>query len=214
MWWMRPRLAWLLLPLVLLGACGSDSPDVPKATGRAASGAAPAWRAPADPVDRARAAKLEPEVRETLKFHAHTHLDVFFNGKSIVVPAGIGINIADPGVKKFKGTTGTAYGRIDGCDQPCISPLHTHEPDGILHTESADTAPNTLGQFFAEWGVALDTKCVGEYCAPETDLAVFVDGKRFRGDPASIRLTDRKEIAILIGTPPPDIPTTADFAGA
>ena len=29
----------------------------------------------------------------------HAHLDVFVNGKPVTVPAGIGINIHDPGVQ-------------------------------------------------------------------------------------------------------------------
>lgn len=36
---------------------------------------------------------------------------------------------------------------------PCISPLHTHDTTGSLHTESATAVPNRLGQFFTEWGV-------------------------------------------------------------
>jgi hypothetical protein len=47
----------------------------------------------------------------------------------------------------------------------------------FLHTESAVTSPNTLGQSFTEWDVALDAGCVGDYCAPETTIEVFVDGE-------------------------------------
>jgi hypothetical protein len=155
-----------------------------------------------------------PEVKEHLAFHAHAHLDVFVDGKPIVVPAGIGINTSDPGVHRFDGVDGSVgYGDIETCDQPCISALHTHDPDGILHTESAIATPNTLGQFFTEWGVALSKTCVGEYCSP-TPIAVYLDGKLYSGDPSVIELTDRLEIAIVIGTPPAQIPSTADFTGA
>jgi hypothetical protein len=41
-----------------------------------------------------------------------------------------------------------------------------------------------------------------------------VNGKRCSGDPRATLLTDRKEIAIVIGTPPKKIPKTADFSGA
>ena len=209
------RLALLLVPFVLLSACGgSGSDDAGKATGRTAAGAAPTWAAPSDPLDRARAAGLEPEVRETLTHHVHGHLDVFFNGTAVAVPGGIGINTSDPGVKSYDDPLGKGYGRIDGCDQPCISPLHTHVPDGILHTESASAVPNTLGQFFTEWGVRLDSKCVGDYCRPTTDVAIFVNGKALRGNPTGIKLTDRKEIAIVIGRPPTKVPSKADFSQA
>ncbi|MEY2467391.1 MAG: hypothetical protein QOF21_89 [Actinomycetota bacterium] len=209
------RLTVLLVSLLLLSACGSDSDSEKEATGRTAAGDAPVWAAPADPLERTRAAGLEPELRETLTHHAHSHLDVFFNGTAVLVPGGIGIATTDPGVKRFDDDPkGTGYGGIEGCDQPCISPLHTHGPDGILHTESADAEPRTLGQFFTEWGVALDSKCVGEYCNPTTDVAIYVNGKAFRGDPAGIKLTDRKEIAIVIGRPPAKVPSAGDFSGA
>ncbi len=209
---MRGR-ALLLLPLLVLSACGSSGSD-DKPSGRTAAGDAPAWAAPTDPLDRTRAAKLEAEVRETLKFHVHAHLDVFFNGKAVVVPAGVGINTTDPGVKRFDGPKGAGYGGIEGCDQPCISPLHTHDPDGVLHTESADSTPNTLGQFFTEWGLRLNAKCVGDYCRPTTDVTIYVNGKAFGGDPAGIKLTDRKEIAIVIGRSPAKVPSVGDFSGA
>ena len=107
----------------------------------------------------------------------------------------------------------TGYGGIDPpCDQPCISPLHTHLPTGILHTESATDVDNTLGEFFTEWGVTLDDKCVATYCAPRDKIAVYVDGKPVTTDPREIALTDHKEIAIIIGTAPDTIPDSADFS--
>jgi hypothetical protein len=170
-----------------------------------AHGAVP-WPVPANPLRLAVAAGLKPERHETLIHHVHSHLDVFVNGKPIRVPAGIGINIHDAGVKIFKAPDGSkAYGGINLCRTPCISPLHTHDDTGILHTESASPVPNRLGQFFTEWGVALTPTCVGGYCHL-TSPHVFVDGKPFAGDPRGIVLIDHKEIAIVIGTPPKKIP--------
>jgi hypothetical protein len=83
------------------------------------------------------------------------------------LPAGIGINIDDPDVHRFQEPDGSvSYGGITLCPQPCISPLHTHDETGIIHTESASPEPNTLGQFFIVWGVSLSDSCVGEY-SPE-----------------------------------------------
>jgi hypothetical protein len=178
-----------------------------------AKGAAP-WPAPAGPLRLAVAAGLQPERKETLIHHVHSHLDVFVNGKPIRVPAGIGINIHDRGVKTFAAADGSkAYGGINLCNAPCISPLHTHDRSGILHTESASSVPNRLGQFFIEWGVALTPTCVGGYCGLASPH-VYVNGKLYAGDPRGISLTDRKEIAIVIGTPPKRIPSTADFSSA
>jgi hypothetical protein len=142
-------------------------------------------------------------------------LDVFVDGQPALVPAGIGIVIDDPAVKEFPSELGTDYGGIpqEGCENPCISPLHTHSADGVLHTESAVTSPNTLGQFFAEWEVLLNADCVGSYCAPETTIGVFIDGEPYEGNPADIELVDEREIAIVVGSPPAEVPSEFDFSG-
>jgi hypothetical protein len=171
------------------------------------------WPAPADPMELTVAAGLVPETVEKLAFHVHAHLDVFVDGKPVIVPAGIGIDTTSPGVKSFSEADGsTSWGGIEGCPEPCISPLHTHAQFGILHTESATPVPNRLGQFFTEWDVALTATCVGDYCSPETPIAFYVNGQPHTGDPAAIELADGKEIAIVIGTPPAQIPSTADFS--
>ena len=110
-------------------------------------------------------------------------------------------------------TFGSSYGGIpeEGCEQVCISPLHTHDPDGVIHTEAPSEARFTLGQFFVELAVPLDASCVDEFCTPDVPVAVFVDGQRHSGNPADIVLRDGQEIAIVIGTPPDEIPDT--FSG-
>ena len=197
------------------GSVGSVAPPTP--SGAPASPAVRPkllWPAPSDPLERTVAAGLEPAPKEFLINHVHAHLDVFIDGEAILVPAGIGINIEDPEVRKFDLPDGTvSYGGIEMCAQPCISPLHTHDESGIIHTESSDPKPHTLGQFFVEWGVELSETCVGEHCAP-TPIAVYIDGERYEGDPRAIELTDRKVIVIVVGTPPAVIPSTADFSNA
>ncbi|MEK6276381.1 MAG: hypothetical protein AABM30_13780 [Actinomycetota bacterium] len=127
----------------------------------------------------------------------------FFNGDHVVVPAGIGINTRDPAVQ----ADATGVGLLQEGKKPCISPLHTPTPDGVLHTETKTPAPNTLGQFFVEWGVALGAGQVGEYSDTRTALAFYVDGEAFEGDPRKIELSDGKEIAIVIGSAPDEIPS-------
>ena len=128
------------------------------------------WPAPQDPLDRTVAAGLEPARKEFLIHHVHAHLDVFVDGEPVVVPSGIGINIDDPEVRRFdEPGDSVGYGGIERCRRPCISPLHTHDETGIIHTESKSPEPNTLGQFFTEWGVRLSASCVGEHCSPERD---------------------------------------------
>ena len=201
------------------GGCAGAGDGSPASTaqpepepGSPAAAAVVLWPAPPNPMDLTVAAGLEPAPKEFGTNHVHAHLDVFVDGKPIVVPAGIGINIDDPQVRRFDEPDGSvSYGGIELCSAACISPLHTHYATGILHTESASPEPNTLGQFFTEWDVALTDSCVGEYCKPEP-IAVYVNGEPVSGDPRAIQLTDRTEIAIVIGTPPPEIPKTADFS--
>ncbi|MDQ1481832.1 MAG: hypothetical protein QOI44_2693 [Actinomycetota bacterium] len=195
--------------LVLVGgACSSSS-----SSGGATKSQKVVWPAPADPMARARAAGLVPDTHETLVHHVHAHLDVFVNGEAVTVPAGIGINIHDPAVHSSDIAGAKAYGGIDpACKTACISPLHTHSVTGVLHTESPTVVDNTLGEFFTEWGVKLDAKCVRNYCKPATKIAIYVNGKPFTGDPRAIDLSDHKEIAIVIGTPPAEIPSTGDFS--
>jgi len=185
----------------------SQAPVAPRATPTAL------WAAPSNPMELAWAAGLEPETVEHLEFHVHAHLDIFLDGRPVLVPSGIGINIQDPGVTTFPESDGSvSYGGIrTPCASPCISPLHTHWVFGVLHTESATPVPNTLGQFFIEWGVELSETCVGEHCSPAEKVAFYVNGKPYAGDPAAIELADLTEIAIAIGTPPAVIPSTGNF---
>lgn len=212
---MLRRVSLVTVAALCLAACSSASKgaDGPSTTTRPvpAKEAAP-WPAPADAMARTRAAGLIPKPFETLQHHVHAHLDVFVDGVRETVPAGIGINVNDPAVHKGEIDGGPAYGGIDPpCDQPCISPLHTHAESGILHTESPVNVDNTLGELFVEWDVTLTDKCVGGYCTPDWKIAYYVRGKPYTGDPREITLTNFKEIAIVIGTPPAEIPTTADF---
>jgi hypothetical protein len=200
----------LVIAVAALAGCGGsvDAPEGVEAAPRPATGAVP-WPVPPDPLELTRKAGLVPETHEYLQYHVHAHLDVFVNGEPVDVPAGLGIAIDDPAVHHFDDGS---YGGIDPpCAEPCISPLHTHDVTGVLHTETKDPTPNTLGQLFTEWDVALDGNCVGGYCEPEASVLVYVDGRMYEDDPAGIELTDRKEIAIVIGTPPAAIPASYSF---
>jgi hypothetical protein len=193
----------------------STAASAPSGPGGSASAGPIVWPAPPDPMGLAVKAGLTPQPKEFLENHVHAHLDVFVDGRPVAVPAGIGIKIDDPAVQVDDLPDGTKrYGGIELCNEPCISPLHTHGVDGILHTESASSVPNTLGEFFIEWGVAFDESCVATFCAPATPVAIYLDGKLATGDPRAIQLTDHLEIAVVIGTPPAVIPSTADFSNA
>jgi hypothetical protein len=155
-------------------------------------------------------AGLTPDKKEFADYHIHAHLDVFVNGQPVVIPGGIGIETSDPAVKQ---NGEDHFGGIppEGCQQVCISPLHTHDVDGFLHVEAPLEAGFTLGQFFEEMAIRLDATCVDELCAPDAPAVVYIDGLPHAGNPADIILRDLQEIAIVIGTPPEVIPDT--FSG-
>jgi hypothetical protein len=191
------RRAAALVLLMLLVACASpadpDAGSSPSPTNEPIE----LWPLPDDPMALAREAGLKPETTEKLEYHVHAHLDVFKDGEPVLVPGGIGIDTSDPAVKDFGGGD---YGLSEECADPCISPLHTHGPDGVLHTESATREPNTFGQFLIEWDVELPS-----------GTKVYVDGDEYTRDVHDIELSDGKEIAVVIGSPPSEIPS--EFTG-
>jgi hypothetical protein len=195
---MAPRIAAVCVVLALAGCGGGGGGG-----GNEAEGSPPNWPAPPNPMALTVKAGLVPERAEFLQYHVHAHLDVFFNGDRVTVPAGIGIDTTNPAVVSDE----LGVGLKGECDEPCISPLHTHATDGVLHTETKTPQPNSLGQFFIEWDIRLDSSCVGEFCDPETSVAIYVDGEAYDGDPREIELSDGKEIAVVIGSAPDEIPS-------
>jgi hypothetical protein len=122
-----------------------------------------------------------PYAEEMLSVHYHAHLDINADGKAVEVPPYIGYVVS--------------CGKASA-----LAPLHTHQQDGIIHIENSVPATFVLGQFFVEWGVRLTKDCVGGLCAGKgKEIAFFVDGKRFTGDPGSIVLKRHEEIAIEYG---------------
>jgi hypothetical protein len=138
---------------------------------------------------------VQCQAGEQLVEHVHTHLTLFVNGQSRVIPYGIGI----PGAEAVQ----TAHGPFVETGS-CFYWLHTHQEDGIIHVESPSLGTSfNLGQFFAEWGVPLSSKQLG----PATGkLTVFftAPGKKvgiYKGNPANLPLGNHYQIQIDVGTP-------------
>ena len=92
-----------------------------------------------------------------------------------------------------------------------ISPLHTHDQSGVVHIEAETPADFTIGQFFSEWAVRLTNDCVGGYCKPRVPWRVVVNGQDWTDDPNNIVLHGHDEIALVIGSPPADVPASFAF---
>jgi hypothetical protein len=160
----------------------SCTPTAPAATvdGYAGTmtGDGPWTRNCADLAQRLTVLRLLPyDPRE--RVHRHTHLDLFVDGKRRTVPAGVG---------------------LDQTDTP-VSPVHTHNPDGIVHVESPVDRAYSLAEFFAVWGLRTTGGCLGGYC-PTGDRAlhVFVNGSEVAPDLAAVKIVDKREITVSYGT--------------
>jgi hypothetical protein len=122
-------------------------------------------------------------------YHVHTHLSVFVDGVLRPLPAGVGI-VSPVAVS-------TAHGPFYEANR-CYYWLHVHAQDGVIHIESPSVRTYTLGQFFDVWRQPLTATQVG----PVTGmLTVYVNGRRYGGDPASILLGSHEDIQIDVGTP-------------
>jgi hypothetical protein len=89
-------------------------------------------------------------------YHVHAALRVYVNGKQVPVPAKIGI---EP-------------------EATSLASLHTHDASGVIHIESSEPYPFTLGQLFTIWGVEFTATQLGSYVAGAGNvLAVYANGK-------------------------------------
>ena len=170
---------------VVLAACGSDKKDASGPAGATSTDSKPAassvsWPAPADASAQVKAAGLPMLGQEGQTLHIHSHLDVYVDGKTVTVPAEVGIDLA----------------------KQQISPLHTHDTSGVVHIESPVKKDFTLGEFMTEWNVPISTTGLGPLkTGGGKELHIYVNGKEQAGDPAALKLAAHDEIAVVYGAP-------------
>jgi hypothetical protein len=129
---------------------------------------------------------IKCDKTEHFNFHYHAHLDIFINGVSYTVPAGIGIKPAE-----------------------CIYWLHTHDISGIIHVESPDNRSFTLGQFFDIWGKKFNNTQIFDFAIDNTQnqsLAVYINGTKVNSQYPDIPLHNHQYITIVYGKHPSEIP--------
>ena len=175
--------AAVLTGVVLLAACGSDAKNSTESTPRQddkPGAASVSWPAPADPSAQVKAAGLPMLGQEGQVLHIHSHLDVYVDGRTVTVPALIGIDEA----------------------RQQISPLHTHDTTGVVHIESPVKRDFTLGEFMTEWNVPISKGALGPLkTGGGKELHVYVNGQEQAGDPSALKLAAHAEIAIVYGSP-------------
>lgn len=124
-------------------------------------------------------------------FHIHAHLDVMVDGKSAIVPAGIGIK-----------------------QNECLYWLHTHDASGVIHIESPQQMTFTLGQFIQVWdntpGISPKFE---ELINADKNFKVIVNGFAYKDNFDKIPLKAHDEIVIVSGNVPPSVPNSYEFGG-
>ncbi len=173
--------------LLVLAIRGSQGPARLEARG------APPWPAPVSARVPAgvHAAGLSLTATPGYVVRFAVHLDVIVNGRQVTVPAGIGID---------------ARRRL-------IAALYTSDTSGIIHVDSDnDGSVFTLGQFFDEWQVALTPEHLGGLRTSRDDsVAVYLNGSRFAGRPASVLLMPHLAIAVTYRPGAAAVPASYPF---
>ncbi|MGI0022247.1 MAG: hypothetical protein ACRD9Q_05225 [Nitrososphaeraceae archaeon] len=81
----------------------------------------------------------ENKTSNKIIMHIHSNLNVTNNGKSLIVPDGVGINSTlwnDHSLDIFGTERKTT---IFGMITPAMSPLHTHDSSGTIHANQPNT---------------------------------------------------------------------------
>jgi hypothetical protein len=117
---------------------------------------------------------------EQLAYHEHARLTLMVDGKPVPVPGNIGIR------------------------PNCISWLHTHRDDGVIHVEAPEPRTYRLGDFFRVWGRSLDSPAlIGSTTDTARRLAAYVNGQRYNGPPETIPLERNVVIVLHYSAPSP-----------
>jgi hypothetical protein len=130
--------------------------------------------------------------RPTLGGRFGVHVEVFGANRVVIVPAGIGVR---PPVR-------ISAGRISSAR--CYGALVTLEPTGLVLARPGRTM--SLGDLFRAWGQPLSRRRLASFTGR---LAVFLNGRWWRGRPESVPLLRHAEIVAEIG---PYIPPHATYA--
>jgi hypothetical protein len=118
------------------------------------------------------------------------HVEVFAANRVLLLPAGIGAQ--------------QPWAKLDGriTSAPCYGALVTLDPTGLVLVRSG--ARLTLADLFRSWGEPLSRTRLTSFSAPAgSQVAVFVDGRRWNAGAASVPLARHAEIVLEVGPPVP-----------
>jgi hypothetical protein len=130
------------------------------------------------------------QTGEQVAYHVHAHLQILDAGRTVTLPANVGIR-----------------------DDLCLYWLHTHDTSGIIHIEAPHSLRPTLGTFFDIWGMPLTRRAMGPAKVRNgQSIRVYVDRRPYRGNPRRILLGAHTLVTIEIG-PPFQTPQGFNFDG-
>lgn len=129
---------------------------------------------------------------QTVRYHIHIHVNIFVNGRQVLIPAGAGI----PAPRLVEHLADGVF--MDNSLNGCLYWLHVHTYDGIIHVESPYKSTFTLGQFFDIWQQPLGRDQVG---AARGTVVAFVNGTRFTGSPRDVPLLPHAVVQLDVGSP-------------
>lgn len=118
---------------------------------------------------------------QILKMHTHSQLSIVVDERAIGIPANIGI---DPTL--YRNHTLDIYGVREPQQ---ISPLHTHDSEGLIHIESTEIRPFTLGEFLDVWGLNF---------AGREGILIVNDGQAIEIDYRNHVLSDGEKIVLSV----------------
>jgi hypothetical protein len=117
------------------------------------------------------------------QYHAHALISIYKDGQRLAVPANIGRNAN------------------------CNYELQTADKSGVVHIQSSAAKTFTLGQFFAVWGQSLSADTVaGLVGKPSYYIIDNQTITQYTDDPQNIELKPHREVLIVTGTPPTQVP--------
>ena len=203
-----PRLAALIIAAAIVAGCGMAH-RTPSSEARPSNPSAPAATAiPSALLSEARPIGVGPRFQlpatgpvtggclPALGARVGVHVEVFAANRVVLLPAGIGTRPPRTWLT----------GRITGAD--CYGALVTLDPTGLVLVRPGTRL--TVAALFRSWGQPLSaTQLTSFRAAAGTRVAVFVDGRPWRGAPGAVPLTPHAEIVLEVG---PHVPPHSAYA--
>jgi hypothetical protein len=188
-----PRLAALIMAAAIVTGCANSAPRTEARPSNPAAATIPsALLSEARPIGAG--PRFQPPATgpvaggclAALGARDGVHVEVFAANRVVLLPAGIGT----------RSPRTSTTGRITSAR--CYGALVTLDPTGLVLVRPG--ARLTVAALFRSWGQPLSATQLASFrAAAGTRVAVFVDGRPWRGAPGTVPLTRHAEIVLEVG---------------